>query len=193
MKKILLNFLFVFTLSMTINEQEQLNINTSKSNIKWSCDYAFYFGGHFGEVKFKDGYFIKTLGKITSGEFTINLNSIVTQDMDNEKANQSLTDHLKNEDFFNVNQYPTAKLSITKTKYHNDTQLKVYANLTIKGVTKPISFQAEIDYEKKLMTTKFKIDRTLWNIIYGSKSNTSEKAKNSIISDAIGFEVSFGL
>ncbi len=150
-------------------------------------------GGHFGEVKFKDGYFIKTLGKITSGEFTINLNSIVTQDMDNEKANQSLTDHLKNEDFFNVNQYPTAKLSITKTKYHNDTQLKVYANLTIKGVTKPISFQAEIDYEKKLMTTKFKIDRTLWNIIYGSKSNTSEKAKNSIISDAIGFEVSFGL
>ena len=113
--------------------------------------------------------------------------------MDNEKANQSLTDHLKNEDFFNVNQYPTAKLSITKTKYHNDTQLKVYANLTIKGVTKPISFQAEIDYEKKLMTTKFKIDRTLWNIIYGSKSNTSEKAKNSIISDAIGFEVSFGL
>ena len=78
MKKILLNFLFVFTLSMTINEQEQLNINTSKSNIKWSCDYAFYFGGHFGEVKFKDGYFIKTLGKITSGEFTINLNSIVT-------------------------------------------------------------------------------------------------------------------
>lgn len=43
------------------------------------------------------------------------------------------------------------------------------------------------------MTTKFKIDRTLWNIIYGSKSNTSEKAKNSIISDAIGFEVSFGL
>ena len=62
-------------------------------------------GGHFGEVKFKDGYFIKTLGKITSGEFTINLNSIVTQDMDNEKANQSLTDHLKNEDFFNVNQY----------------------------------------------------------------------------------------
>lgn len=193
MKKILLNFLFVFTLSMTINAQEQLNINTSKSNIKWSCDYAFYFGGHFGEVKFKDGYFIKTLGKITSGEFTINLNSIVTQDMDNEKANQSLTDHLKNEDFFNVNQYPTAKLSITKTKYHNDTQLKVYANLTIKGVTKPISFQAEIDYEKKLMTTKFKIDRTLWNIIYGSKSNTSEKAKNSIISDAIGFEVSFGL
>ena len=133
------------------------------------------------------------MGKITSGEFTINLNSIVTQDMDNEKANQSLTDHLKNEDFFNVNQYPTAKLSITKTKYHNDTQLKVYANLTIKGVTKPISFQAEIDYEKKLMTTKFKIDRTLWNIIYGSKSNTSEKAKNSIISDAIGFEVSFGL
>ena len=43
MKKILLNFLFVFTLSMTINAQEQLNINTSKRNIKWSCDYWWTF------------------------------------------------------------------------------------------------------------------------------------------------------
>ena len=56
------------------------------------------------------------------------------------------------------------------------------ANLTIKGVTKPIKFWPIIDAEKKRMVAKIKIDRTLWGITYNNK------LKNKAISDAIEFE-----
>lgn len=167
-------------------EQEQLLINTSKSEIKWSCDYSFYFSGHYGIVKFKEGYFIKTDETITGGNFVIDLHTIMAQDMEAE-GNEGLTDHLKDEDFFDVKKYPTATLVITSTRYHDATHFQAEANMTIKGITLPVKFQAELDFDKKTMTTKFKIDRTLWGVTYNSK------LKDKAISDAIGFEVTLSL
>jgi|TARA_R110002012_G_scaffold13245_3_gene57210 polyisoprenoid-binding protein YceI len=191
MKKALLCIALVLGFTSVTLAQQKLTINTKKSHIKWSCDYAFYFNGHYGMVYFKDGYFIKTLDKITGGTFTIDLNSIVTQDMDTEKANAGLTEHLKNEDFFYVKQYPTATLTIKDTEYINSKTIKVSAYLTIKSITNPISFKADLDYEKATMHAKFKIDRTEWQINYGSKS--TDQLKNSVISDAIGFDVLISL
>lgn len=167
--------------------QEKLKINTKKSELKWSCDYTFYFGGHYGFVNFEDGYFIKNNGKITGGEFTIDLTSITSTDIEDEEANTGLVDHLKNEDFFDVKKFPSAKLVITNTKYHDKTHLQATANLTIKGITLPVKFQAEVDFEKQQLKTKFKIDRTRWEINYNSK------LKDNAISDAIGFEVTLNL
>ena len=192
MKKVLLFIAITIGFLFNSNAQEQLKIDTTKSQIKWSCDYAFSFGGHFGIVNFKEGHFIKTLDQITSGSFTIDLNTIAAKDMDDERGNNGLTEHLKNEDFFDVKNHQTATINITRTKYHNKTQLKVFADLTIKGITKPITFQAEIDYEKAVMTTKFKIDRTQWGINYNSKGAIGNVG-NSLISDAIGFEVELSL
>jgi polyisoprenoid-binding protein YceI len=166
--------------------QKQLPIDTSKSEIKWSCDYSFYFSGHFGIVKLKEGHFLKKNDLITGGTFTIDLNTIMAQDM-NEEGNQSLTEHLKDADFFEVNKFPTATLVITDVRYHDATHFEAKANMTIKGVTLPVKFQAELDFEKKTMTTKFKIDRTLWGITYNSK------LKDKAISEAIGFEVKLSL
>ena len=41
-----------------VEAQEKLSINTSKSELKWSGEYTFYFGGHHGTIAFKEGYFI---------------------------------------------------------------------------------------------------------------------------------------
>lgn len=185
-KNILLALITMLSLTNSY-AQEKLQINTTKSELKWSCDYTFSFSGHFGFVKFKEGYFIKTNNKITGGEFIIDLNTIISTDMDSEKANTSLANHLKNEDFFEVNKFPTAKLVITSTNYHNNTALEVKANLTIKGITQAVKFQGEINFKEKTMSTKFKIDRTLWNITYNSA------VKNNAISDAIGFHVILAL
>jgi polyisoprenoid-binding protein YceI len=172
--------------------QEELDINTKTSVIKWSCDYAFYFGGHDGDIFFKEGYFIKSNGLITGGTFIIDLNSITNNDIEEEEPRNGLIEHLKNEDFFNVTRYPTAKLVITKTRYHDQSSLQIFANLTIKGVTKPIDFQAKINYDTKTLNTKFKIDRTLWGINFKSKSSM-DKLKESAIADGIGFNVSLQL
>lgn len=169
-----------------VKAQELLPINTSKSEIKWSCDYSFYFNGHYGIVQFQEGYFIKSGDVITGGNFIINLNTLVAQDM-KEEGNQNLTEHLKDPDFFDVKKYPTATLVITTIHYHDATHFEASANMTIKGITQPVKFQAEVNFEKAQMTTKFKIDRTLWGINYNSK------LKDNAISDAIGFEVKLSL
>lgn len=187
MRKIIMLFISVVCLSIQSKAQEKLVIDTEKSTIKWIGEYTFYFGGHDGFINIKEGYFLKTNDIITGGEFIIDMNSITNTDVKDAKANKGLVDHLKNSDFFDVEKYPTAKLKITSIEYFENNQAKVNADLTIKGITKPINFNAEFNYKEKKMFTRFKIDRRDWNVSY--KSNL----KNNAISDAIGFEVTIKL
>jgi len=187
MKKSSIAFICMLCVNTISIAQEKLNISTSESSIKWMGEYTFHIGGHEGTINFKEGYFIKTKEVITGGEFIIDMNSITNTDIDIKKANKSLVDHLKDPDFFDVKIFPTAKLEITSVEYFENNETSFYANLTIKGVTKPIKFNAKLDYQKKSITTRFKIDRRKWNVNYQSKF------KNSVISDAIGFEITIKL
>lgn len=170
-----------------LSAQEKLNINISKSSIHWEGYYLFYFGGHDGNIQFKKGHFIKTGDRITGGEFLIDMNSMTNLDLDKEDAKESLINHLKDPDFFDVANHPEAKLVFTKVEYNSPTEMKVSADLTIKGNTHPISFNAKVDFEKEQLTTKFKIDRMRWDISYNSKM------RDGAISDAIGFDVTINL
>lgn len=187
MKTILIAVVLTLSTISILNSQEQLNIDASKSQIKWFGEYTFYFGGHEGYISFGEGFFIKTNEVITGGEFTIDMQTIICLDIKDEEANEGLVNHLKDPDFFDVTNFPKASIVITHVEYHEQTRMKVYADLTIKGITKPITFQAEVDFEKQQMTTKFKIDRMLWDISYKSKM------RDGAISDAIGFEVKLSL
>lgn len=183
MKKIILALLCISCLSQELLSQEKLPIDTSKSTIKWFGEYTFFFNGHEGNILFKEGYFIKTNEKITGGEFIIDMNSITNSDIKVKDSNKGLVDHLKDADFFDVKKYPIAKLTIIKVEYSEVEPMRIFAKLTLKGITKPISFFATPNYQEKNLKTKFKIDRTLWNVSYKSKF------KDGAISDAIGFEV----
>ncbi len=186
-KYTLLIALAVLSINLSYS-QEELKINVQKSTIKWIGEYTFYFGGHDGNINFKEGYFIKTKDVITGGEFIIDMNSIINNDIKKgSKGNKNIVNHLKDSDFFDVKKFPLAKLVITKIKYSDKTNARIIANLTLKGITKEIDFRAEFDYKNKEIKTRFKIDRRVWNISYQSKF------KNSVISDAIGFEVSIKL
>ena len=187
MKKFILCIAITMCAIAYSSAQEKLIINTSKSELKWSADYTFYFGGHYGNVSFKEGYFIKSQEVIIGGEFILDMNTITSTDIEKGDSNENLVNHLKNSDFFDVEKFPTAKLVITKVVYDDSTHMRIFADLTIKGLKNPINFQAEVDYKKKQMTTKFKIDRTLWRVNYNST------LKDGAISDAIGFEVKLSL
>lgn len=186
MKTILTTFILIISLFGSKTE-ERLLINTSESSIIWSCDYVFYFSGHHGTIEFQDGYFIKENGLITGGEFIIDMNSIVCLDIEDQEANESLVNHIKDPDFFDVVNFPKSKLSITSVKYHDKTSMEISANLEIKETIQPIKLHAKVDYQLKQMTTKFKIDRMRWGISYNSD------VKDGAISDAIGYEVKLSL
>ncbi|MFC0605699.1 YceI family protein [Winogradskyella pulchriflava] len=187
MKKLTVLLVLMLTASISTNAQEKLNINISKSELKWSGEYSFYFGGHNGTIDFTEGYFIKTDDVITGGEFIIDMNSITCLDIESDEGKANLVDHLKNEDFFDVEKFPTAKLVITSVEYYETNQMKIYANLTIKGITLPVEFHAEANYKTRQMVTKFKIDRQRWGIDYNSK------LRDGAIADGIGFEVTLSL
>ena len=194
MKKRMLCIVLTLSTLITLNAQtttvdtsEKLDINLSKSNLKWVGEYSFYFGGHEGTVDFKEGYFIKNNGIITGGKFVIDMNSITCTDNGEIDTDSGLVGHLKDGDFFEVNNYPEAVLVITSVHYESSTRLKIYANLTIRGVTNSINFIADADYEKEELITKFKIDRQRWGIDYNSK------LRDGAIADGIGFEVKISL
>jgi polyisoprenoid-binding protein YceI len=186
MKKSILIITMLFHL-FSMNGQEKLEINVQKSNIKWIGEYTFYFGGHDGNIDFKEGYFLKTNNVISGGEFVIDMNSITNTDIDDDEGKLNLVNHLKDPDFFDVKKYPLGTLKITKVEYHDKVSARMEADLTLKGITKSINFQATFNYEEKEMKTRFKIDRKKWNVNYESKF------KDGAISDAIGFEVSIKL
>lgn len=185
------NFLFLVAILLQIPNsyltQEKLNINLKKSTIKWMGEYTFYFGGHEGFINFKSGYLIKKNNVITGGEFVIDMNSITNTDIKEKEGKDGLVNHLKDPDFFDVKKFPMSKILITKVDYSDKNNTRFEANLTIKGITKPINFYGTFNYEQKELKTRFKIDRTAWNVNYKSKF------KDGAISDAIGFEVSIKL
>jgi polyisoprenoid-binding protein YceI len=193
MKNSISTFILVIGFSVISNAQELVNINTATSVLKWSASNVFSFGGHEGTVQFKEGTLIKTNDKITGGHFSMDMHTIINTDGD---YSEDLVNHLKDEDFFHVEKFPTANLVITNVKYHDPsntpnsdkTFIRIHGDLTIKGITLPIWYEAEINAENTEMTSKFKIDRTRWNINFGAKG-LSAAMQDNIISDAIVFEV----
>lgn len=68
----------------------------------------------------------------------VNMNSINTN---NEKRD----DHLRSADFFEVETYPTMDFASTKIVETSEDEYDVTGNLTIKGVTKEVTFKAEFE------------------------------------------------
>ncbi len=68
-------------------------------------------------------------------EVIIQINSVDTRD---EKRDG----HLKGADFFDVDKYPTMSFTSTKMKHVKGKKYKLIGNLTVKGITKKVVFDA---------------------------------------------------
>lgn len=112
--------------------------------------YPSFYVEHWG-LSMMHGRFDKTSGKFTfdraaktgSTELTIDTASLTTGD--NVKGNrpQSRDDHLRSADFFNVKEFPTMTFKSTKVTFSGDLPSAVEGNLTLLGVTKPVSLTFE--------------------------------------------------
>ena len=86
-------------------------------------------------------------GKLESGSFVVDMNTLTSVDLKDDTENlNKLNGHLKSGDFFETEKFPTASYVITKVTAQNegDYNTLLDGNLTIKGITKPVAFQANV-------------------------------------------------
>ncbi len=164
----------VFTFSFTKVNAQQKEIKIANSNVIWK-GYKVT-GSHEGTINLKSGFLIFNDNKLTGGEFVMDMNTIVTTDLQGEYKGK-LEGHLKSDDFFGVEKHPTAKLVISKVNATGKNSYKVTGDLTIKGITNVITFDLSV-YGNKA-NAALKIDRTKYDVRYGSTSffdNLKDKA-----------------
>ena len=75
---------------------------------------------------------------------------------------------MNSEDFFHTENHPTANLVFTDVKSTGKNSYEVKGDLTIKGTTKPVTFDVSVYGSKATATVK--VDRTDYGIKYGSGS-----------------------
>jgi polyisoprenoid-binding protein YceI len=175
--------LFAFTTHI-----DKVNANKTNSTVIWTGSKPT--GSHTGNVILKNGYLSFDHGQLVGGEFTMNMTSIICTDLEPDKGGNKLVKHLKNEDFFDVNQFPEAKLIINKVRNIKGSEFEMNGNMTIKGITKPVTFNADIKINKNSYTAiaKLIIDRTEWGIEYSSKKILGSLA-DKFIYDDIEFDI----
>ena len=141
-----------------------VNVNKSASSIAWLAKKVT--GEHNGTVGISAGALNVNGNKLIGGNFTIDLKTIKALDITDPGYNQKFIGHITSGDFFEIEKFPTASFVITKVAGN-----QVTGNLTIKGITKSITFPAEIAVKGGKVSAKanITIDRTDFNIKYGSK------------------------
>jgi len=140
-------------------------VNVKTSSIQWKAEKVV--GSHEGEISLKSGELIYEDGNLVGGSFIIDMTSIICTDLSGEYKGK-LEGHLKSEDFFSVETYATAGLVITNVKKVNSKKHTITADLTIKGITKSITFESNAEENK--FEARIKIDRTQFDVKYGSGS-----------------------
>jgi polyisoprenoid-binding protein YceI len=165
MNKTFLIFAISAIVILNLNAQQKFTADAANTKLEWLGEKVT--GKHEGTINLQSGWLSWKDNKIQAGEFIIDMNSITES-----KNNEKLTGHLKSDDFFGVEKFPTAKLVLTESTSFEKGTATVKGNLSIKGVTNPVEFKAA--YQKKDDGTWFfaniVVDRTKYNIRYGSGS-----------------------
>lgn len=180
------------TTQTATGETTKVTMSTDNSHVEWLGSKAVG-GSHNGKIQFKSGEFDVADGKVVGGNFIVDMTSITDEDIEDPKDNKNLVDHLSNNDFFEVETYPTASFKILNVKAAEDgSNLQdVTGVLTIKGTAKEITVPAviSVDGEKVSFATEFNIDRTEFGVVYGSASKIENLAKEKAINDVIELKV----
>ncbi|MGJ3233854.1 YceI family protein [Marivirga sp.] len=151
--------------------QKEVKVDTNSSQIAWVGKKVT--GQHNGTVDIKEGALEMEDGQVMGGSFVIDMTTIDVLDLEGEYKGK-LMGHLRSDDFFSVEKYPTAKFVITSIDKSEATDAThfVAGDLTIKGITNKITFPANVTIENGKANAKasFALDRTKWEVRYGSGS-----------------------
>lgn len=175
----------------TNGEKSAFDIDTKASKVYWTGKKVT--GEHTGYLEVANGKVWVENSNVVGAEVNMDLKTIVCTDLKEEEWNKKLVGHLKSDDFFSVEKFPTAKFEITSmTKGSKAGEYNVKGKLTMKGATHEIAFPAKAAITSGVVsaTGTATIDRTKWNIQYGS-GKFFESLGDKMIYDE--FEITFDI
>ncbi|MCU0355469.1 MAG: YceI family protein [Cytophagales bacterium] len=137
-----------------------LKADVEKSTLTWNGKKVT--GEHTGTIKLSNGSLQVNGAKLVGGSFDIDMNSIVCTDITDAEYNTKFIGHMKSEDFFNTAKFPTATFKITKVKAKGGQNYDVTGDLTVKGITKPVTFPVVLKTDGTPSTTISRLISNSW-------------------------------
>jgi polyisoprenoid-binding protein YceI len=166
-----------------IGEASSVAVDLGASEVRWYGDKVVG-SGFGGNVDLESAELLMAGDEYVGGSFVIDMTTIATDD-----GVEKLEAHLKNEDFFDVENYPEASFEITEVKVRGEElggDYEISGNLNIMGGANNITIV--VDDEGGVLSSEFYIDRTDWGVTYGSGS-VSDDLGDKAINDEIKFNV----
>jgi polyisoprenoid-binding protein YceI len=180
MKRLIFIIVALVTAATTGFGQAKYTADLSATQLRWKGTKVV--GEHVGTIQLKDGWINWKRSSIVSASFAIDMNSLKDEDLKDEKMQGMLENHLKSDDFFGVEKFPVSTLEITTPTAFRNGKAYITANLTIKGITQPVSFNATVsDHGDELVfVALITVDRTKYGLKYGSGKFFSDLGDKAI-------------
>jgi len=154
---------------------KEFKVQASESKVFWTGKKVS--GEHTGVISLKNGEVVLDGDKFVGAKINIDMSSIICTDIADANYNQKLIGHLKSDDFFSVEKFPESNFQATQFIASSgvkagEANYTVKGVLTIKGISHEISFPAKLEIKSNmlLVDASLSVDRTKWNIKYGSGS-----------------------
>lgn len=183
-------FLLFAVASAFVTPPKTLKVDVKSTTMEWKAKKVT--GSHNGFVSVSAGQIVLDGVNVTSGTFDIDMSSMTVEDIKDEGSNKKLLGHLQSDDFFSTAKHPTSKFVLTSVSQKSGKTYTVNGNLTIKDITKAISFPAEITISGNTLkaVAAIKVDRTLFDIRYRSTNFFENLGDKAIYDD---FELNLNL
>lgn len=159
-----------YTLASEVIKATTYSVDASQSAIRWKSKKVG--GEHIGIVKMTSGQLSVEGSKLTGGTFVADMKSL--RDVDKGESNpfnERLVNHLRSEDFFSVEKFPSSTFKITSAKpikgaKAGEPNYTIGGDLTIKGTTKPQTFPAVVNVAGDAVqaTASFMVNRLDYDI-----------------------------
>lgn len=176
LKSLSIVLLVLFSFGKGISQTKKIDV--TKSIIKWEGKKIT--GQHEGTINFKDGYLVFKNKKLSGGSFTADMKSLSNTDQTGTSKTK-LENHLRSEDFFSIDNNPTSTLVFKSIASKGNNTYLINADLTIKGITNSIQFDLVLNGNKA--TASFNVNRTKYDIKYGSGSYFDDLGDKTIYDD----------
>ena len=169
-------------------------VDPTATQIRWEGSKLIGSDNHRGTINVQSGALQFLEGNLTGGEFVIDMTSLTDTDLEPGNGKEKLEGHLKSEEFFHVEEYPTATFTIAGAEPvagQEGITHQITGNLTMKGNTRSVTIPANVTVQNGTLsatTPQFVIDRTEWGVNYGS-GTLAGIAQDNIIRDEVGLKL----